>query len=789
MKKSKIISVIVAALLSAVMLIGCSGGATAVGKKYDAIYAAVDDYVIALDGTETYLYKNDKKVGKNGYYSIELFSSTYTDRFKARKNFGDETVILLGNDGSAKTLPEEITELAQVYTDTVYDDNGITYTVKTVGFSGIRKDDGKGGGKYALVTPDGTIAARADSVKYIGGGVFVLTHSATDDGEAQVSVVNASGAELVPSAPISEIQIDTVNPNTSGSSTRLNTVNGVNVFTVTKDGETSVYGANGLIEKDAEVFAGSKNRVYKKGDDFYALDASLSKVKLGYKIDEYLTYYDGKHYVSESNGNSGADERFRVREVFGEAGEYWFEFIRKCATTTSPCFIGTEADDTDHVPRSVVYNGKMESTLISNKIANIGNSTANVRYVQYSKGYAGIVNTATGLEAEVSGGENGTYSPANGSTVILNNNIYAVIKKDGAARLWTAAMSEPIDLDPEKSDDLNITKTLYKINGLPVMAEDVKFFDGTASSPAVVDSKFAQIENYTVDTRYGLNVVARREKYDLLDKDARVRMSDGVLQVKLAVFTWEDGGAEKSETYLLYRKNGSGEIYTKVRIGDGKATLGSVNASGVVLVSKDDGKEFYKAILSENGEASLVLIGSFGKNSRAERDALGNIYILDEVNGKTAVYSENGELLLKPVYNVEEVANGIAIVYNGSETKYYGAVKLGKTANKAKLIKKIEYESHKLYSSGDFTLGKAGSDFTLYNADGKKVISSLTGENRVCALSSAYGVSKLYVAKAGDRERVSKTIVTSTDGKECVITRSAKEKNLGWSVTNVLFVE
>ncbi len=793
MKKNKTFFGIIAAVLSAIILVGCGGGATAVGKKYDAIYTAVDDYAIALDGLQTYLYNKDKKVGKDGYYSIELISNAYSDYFKAKKSADSENYILLKNDGTAKEISAEVSGIATgLYYDYVQNNDGVTDTLNTVGFRGTLKD-GAQGGRYAIINTDGNIIAKADSVNYIGGGVFSLTHSAKDGNEATVSIVNASGTTLVESTPISEIEIDKFNADASSSSSKLNTVNGVNVFTVTKDGETSVYGVNGLIEKGVNVFAGSKNRVYEKDGEFYALDESLNKVKLGYKIDEYLSYADGKHYVSESNGQSGDSERFRVREVFGDADEYWFDVLVKSGTTSVPYFIGTEGDETGYAPRSVIYNNKMQSVFTSNEITAIRNSTNNVKYNQYNDGFACIANTETGVRGEVSYGSKGiTCKPASDERVTLYSGVYALFTSIDGKRLFTPAMSEPVAIDAAKS---LLAGTVYRINGLPVIADDVKYFDGSVSSPAVIDPRFGNtIEDYTVNASGGGNVVSRKENYDLLDAEAREKVANYTVQIRLAVFTWDDNGTEKSESYLLYRKYGSGAMYEKIRLGDGKAVLKSSGVSGVALIERENCRDYYKAVTDADGKVSLEFIGCFGTVSSAVKDAYGNIYIVESVNGKTAVYSESGELLLEPRYSVDydmknniaeyKIANGIVVVRNGD---YCGIVKLGKTAKKAKLIKKIEYEFCELFSTGDFALGKAGDNFTLYDASGKKVVGNLTGSSRTAGQSRAYSSAKLYAAKANDRERVNKMIVTLSDGKECVITRSVKQKDLDWSITNVLF--
>ena len=144
MKKNKIFFGIIAAVLSAIILVGCGGGATAVGKKYDAIYTAVDDYVIALDGLQTYLYNKDKKVGKDGYYSIELISNAYSDYFKAKKSADSENYILLKNDGTAKEISADVSEIATgLYYDYVRNNDGVTDTLNTVGFRGTLKDRNK----------------------------------------------------------------------------------------------------------------------------------------------------------------------------------------------------------------------------------------------------------------------------------------------------------------------------------------------------------------------------------------------------------------------------------------------------------------------------------------------------------------------------------------------------------------------------------------------------------------------------------------------------------------------
>ena len=231
------------------------------------------------------------------------------------------------------------------------------------------------------------------------------------------------------------------------------------------------------------------------------------------------------------------------------------------------------------------------------------------------------------------------------------------------------------------------------------------------------------------------------------------------------------------------RKDDSGLGFGgKVKLGENIQGLRS--SGGCAVIPHGKGRYIYKPVMNGDGGITMKLLGSFGNYAEATADDFGNIYILDNVGGKTAVYDENGTLLLDPKYNVEEVANGIAVVTNGD---YYGVVMLGKTAKKAKLIKKIEYNSCTLLGTGDFVLGKTGSSYTLCNAKGKTLVKNGAGDfdsARRVAQSSVYTNAKLY-ASDKNREREVRYIVPLTDGKECMLTVSVKEKDVNYSVFGI----
>ena len=781
MKRNKIILGVLAAVLSAVMLCGCAGGFVSVGKKYDAVYNAVDDYVIALEKDKTYLYKDGKKVSKKGYFSIEPIADRYSEYFKAKREADSESVILLKNDGTERELPGDVKDIRKgVYTTTTLNDDGVTSTVKTVGFLCDLKEDAKDG-KVAFVNE--TAAVKADKIEHIGGGMFKVSYTevpysglnSSEEKGTQVFVMDGEGNLITGKMFTYDAEI---------TADKDDAINGLNVFAVTdKNGKTTLYGNNGKIDDNVKILDGSKNRIYSKengsGKDFYAIDGSLNKVKLDYGIDEYLAFADGKHYVSEVNGKDGAEKRFRVREVLGSADEYWFKDIRRVYMGSYTYFVGTEGDETGYAPTSVIYNSKMQYTSRSNEIVGIANSTTNIKYNEYRNGFASIVYTTTGLDG-VTSLASGTCRVENDENVFLSSDIYATITKGSVKKLWTAAMKEPVELDKEKTV---MSGSVYKINGLPVLRDDVKYFDGTASSAAVIDSEFGTtVEEYTVNSVYGGNFTARLEKYDPFDKDAAAKASDRTAEVKIVTFNWQEDGADKNESYMLYRKSYSGEIFEKVKLGENIQGLRS--SGGCAVIPHGKGRYIYKPVMNGDGGITMKLLGSFGNYAEATADDFGNIYILDNVGGKTAVYDENGTLLLDPKYNVEEVANGIAVVTNGD---YYGVVMLGKTAKKAKLIKKIEYNSCTLLGTGDFVLGKTGSSYTLCNAKGKTLVKNGAGDfdsARRVAQSSVYTNAKLY-ASDKNREREVRYIVPLTDGKECMLTVSVKEKDVNYSVFGI----
>ncbi len=133
------------------------------------------------------------------------------------------------------------------------------------------------------------------------------------------------------------------------------------------------------------------------------------------------------------------------------------------------------------------------------------------------------------------------------------------------------------------------------------------------------------------------------------------------------------------------------------------ATSASTGKTTVYRASKTDGNVEVKAVL-ENAGKSRTLLDMFGE------------YVFVEVGGKTAVYDADGNLLLAPKYKAEEISNGNVLISSGEK---YGIVKLGKKADKSKLLVKIEYDEISLLSTGDYIAVKQGSLPSVYGKDGK----------------------------------------------------------------------
>ena len=788
MKKSKVVLGIIAAVLSAVMLFGCAGGGSAsVGKKFEKILYAVDDYAVVLKGDEVALYKNGKEISggykndKRKIVSIEPIAAytagdkeidAYTDNFIATYDNGN--IGLIDGEGTRKSTDGKV---VKAYVDPVKDENGLVESYETV----------------VLVTEGSSFA----DAEYLGDKIFMGT-----DSSGRTRIFTDENAVVTREENVSTDKIELVRDGSFGDKVVFT----FTVFTddgsqidpdpidpVSKAGQakTTLYVSDkkiaGNIDKESVMPLGD-TLVYTKTESekttFYTLAlGSETPVALDYvpDFDEGAFIDGGKIYSRVSNGKAGEEEKFGIRELGGAVPSVWYDEV-----LIEP----TDFDEETFEMSGVILLINGETTKILNfrqeELMSLSDEVVDLRYKEYFGGnYDLLVQTDKKIEFDLSGKKN-TWNIDSELTVELDDDMFAIGSSEWAGTNKTVYTAQGKFVGEFSYDYSN---GIYTVGDQKFFASQIRFGKGIGS---VVKPEVTGV--------FGGTKTFYNEKIDITDESVREKFAaEAEIEWKAATYTYggSNGSGEELMTVIYGTPQLGGQYKTLVfrdaegvtgvemfKMSNGDYLLSVEKETGSTLwnLSKNADNSYDNKLQSENSAEFIATMMSASGKIDVVTDLVGNTYIVTtDKNGYNAVYSEDGTLLLAPKYVIaggEEgeymLANGVAAVKSSVAGTHYGVVKLGATAKKTKLIKKMEYAMCIVLETGDFVVSKLGEPLTLCNADGKTVAKNIVGFDEL-HMSDKYVLANAFDGKEKDRElKYTGMVLHFSDGKSAVATLSLK---------------
>ena len=765
MRKRKITLLVLSLVLSCVFVAGCAKSQyLSIGKtKYDAVLFAMDNYAVAVEKGKTYVYKDGKKLNASSFYEVRpieeyaesqyLESSYVTDAVIVTSALGEKPQ-LMNSDGAIRTYEYEITGIK-------------AYTVK----DGLRKrtagfianlDDGK---KVAITPKTLAMSSRYDDIIFRNGYFFGVTRN--EDETTGVITVNYSLLAERESGYETVFSVD--NQSKYGFSTDV--ITGKSLVWYQNDSAGGMYSY--AVAADYEIaencskpesIGGGYFTYEKSGEDGTYIINPKNESELNASYAYAFESPDlGKVYIAEEN----ASAKTRIKElVSGNATEYYDEVMLDEDTGIMAACSGDE--------KTIFFDKDF------NKITEFGIMVEDADIVAYPE-FTNIV--AYGQKAN---GEERIFAYVNGTLTDRANNYddvefydgTALVQKDGETSLWVPYTNAVISLGNGGINAIGNDGNFYSLattDGMPwvVHKENLKFLDGGRTDSNNVASLFGiTAENFnslgfytgsldaldiTNKTKYevSLSGIEKFGRDNVIQVDYIGYTKDGKTQTVLAAGTFDKKFdytyiGEKAVVNLSSGMQSGGSLFT---VANGN---GSASKKDVYSVKKTDGGIEIKPVI-ENVSSATVTMDMFGE------------YILVDVNGKTAVYDDSGKLLLNARYNVEGINNGLVLVSAGEK---YGLVKLGKTANKAKLVQKIEYDEIMLMTTGDY-IAQKGSDLpSVYNKDGKCIAKNVVldfGE-----MSANYMIDNYE----NNDEMRGTVILNFADGSAKLMETSVKQSNI-----------
>ncbi len=791
MRRSKVVLGLVAAALSAVMLVGCAGGAAKVGKKYDAVLYAVNEYAIVVNKDEVCLYKNDKQLStgykndKRKFVSIEPIEAEtadgktvrgYSDYFLAKYTDGNHCLL----DGDGSRTPVEAAKITKAFVDEQADESGLMPSYTAVAFEGENQNGDtiliKTNGYRTGVSISGGVTEGdgSKSFDYLGNELFLA--KVRVNGKMLDYIIDKEGNTVVSAAT----ETDRIETHKFGDNLAFTYTHAIG----DDESKTALYVNKTKIEDDvlgADSICGKL--VYSKKIDetvsVYYVGEDGKSNKIDYEIDfEGGSYISGgKIYNVVSNGADGEDEKFGIRELGGSAPSAWYDDIKIN-------FTDFDEETFETVGTVTFVNGETYkvANFAQETLATLDKAPEDIRYEEYFDGsYSLMILAGDTVSFDVKG-KKSSKQVDGGAT--LYDDMFVV-----SGNKIATAYTHDIAIDEEDGLTYDSARDCYNVkkgnNTACIPASQMKFY-GNGVVESWVNWARGEVRIVSRET-----VVPFDADIDLSDKTAREKAKrEQALEFIVLSATVENESAGNRSEYervvILFGREGEQYKWT--------GETGYVSAE-VFDVKKD---MFRVAWTRKNGTIDIATLERENdgltqgttyhyQNVKIVTDAIGNSYIVSEESGKNAIYGADGTLLLSPKYKVADmegeyqIANGIAIVEKGD---YYGVVKLGKTSKKTKLIKKFEYRICALVPTmtGEFTCSKLGEPYTLCNADGKTVAKNIIGFE-IADMSDAYRLGGAFGGKEKDREyKVAQIIADFSDGKSAVITFSLKGSDMNYSL-------
>ena len=776
MRKSKLLVSIVAAILSAMLLVGCGAGSVSVGKKYDAVLYSLDEVTVVLDGDKYVMYNEGKKVTKKGYVSIEALNGydyknakidNYNEYFLVRKEMGGD-LYLVNRNGKEKKIENKDVVSLRAYADIDTDEKNIsTYT--TAGFIATTKDgmdfvgtDGKGLSIYS---------ENIVEIKYMGEQLFEVKtgndmypydkyYIYKSDGTRIHEETNHLGAGkdirhvgntmfYIVDGNNNTLEIRDANGNIVASNVKRQTVNDITVYTgntkfvsyTTDIGSSELY----IISED-----GSTQKI-----DYLLATGNLLTSKL------FVDTENEKIYVKEVNTSN---DKYRVHELGGDYTGEWVDYVNEVA---NGLYVTVNEGTT------TAYNYEHEVLFKADKAVN----NSSLQYAEYADGVVARVEYGDTLYFNLFGQEK-KHDITGKILLYYGLDMFAVETADLGENATVYNTYGKFDVKDAEQKGNYYTFT-YNNKAYAVLASQMKYF-GKDGADLNLYPNVSDIEDIEIVTG-SFNSFVWGEKVNYVDVDAIKQFrTKAAIRVETAIV--KDENAQEQKAVISYGTAGSLYKTTTVQDAANVESLGYGNQ--YVQVAMLDGT-ISVYMLSGYGDKQELKAVIKGLPSTADpyvtTDAFGNDYIVtEEKNGRSSIYNGSGTLLLAPKYYVEDVANGIAIVCkSGDEDAYCGAVKLGKKASKAKLIVGLENEDYQLSSTGDFMMRSADEKmWTMYNAKGKEVMDEIIDYDFV-GMSETYSYKNAYASKEKKRTaNIMRLKVYDAKGNEAVVTISLSGKEI-----------
>lgn len=752
MRKKKVLLAVLSLVLSCAFIAGCAKSQfLSVGKtKYDAVLYASDNYAVAVEKGKTYVYKDGKKLNSTAFYEVdpvEIYVETpepdypgqtvstpdpeYTnDAFLVTTERGAKPQLLSGITGELKTYEYEISDIK------AYKVSGFMNS-RIAGYIVSLEDDKKA----AVSASSLNMSTRYDDMDFQDGFFRGVTFVESEDGSAILSFVaekNGTFDTVFSASPDEDPEYDVVTDEMTGGSLLY--------YTADSAGGTYSYGiagSSGEIDTLCSVprSCGMGYFEYdKKGADdviiTYVVTPDLKTVSIGEGEVKGITY-DGKVFVSEPN----TENKERLKELnSGKTTEYYDAVMVDPESELIAAYSGN---------KTLFFDKDF------GKIAEFDAQVAdNVDIKADGDDLYILAECVNGNDEEI------LYAYVNGAvksralgdyTATLFDGV-ALLQKDGENKLWIPSTNAEITLSAETDEPVveigesmtgeALFYALVTGESKPwiVSAAKIRSLESTrnATNDIAAVMGISDTDYSTYDFSAGSVTAANimnRTAYDCSLAGLTAFYKDNIMQVDYITYT--SGSTVK--TVLSY---GSGYDF----IGDKRIYSGGMSmtgATGSMFTARSElgGKaSVYKVNKTADGvevKAILEDVADHG-NVSLKTDLFGE-YVFAKINGKTAVYDSNGNLLLAPKYNALSISGGNVLVSSGEK---YGLVKLGKNASKAKLAVKIEYDEIMLLPTGDYITFKFGSLPSVYNKDGKSIAKNVVVEQ--CETSGDY-LAKCYV--------------------------------------------
>ncbi|MDR2201560.1 MAG: hypothetical protein LBP26_02155 [Clostridiales bacterium] len=808
MKKGKILLSVMAIVLSAGILFGCAGaGLNAIGKKYDAVYAVYDNYVVAAKKGGAVLFKDGKQLNKDPYFSIEQFDDGVYDAFLVRKTPASPYEIF-ETGKKALTGFGDVTEIAwQGYTNAKAN-NGVGAPV-TTGYILTFAD-----GKKKLVSADlsHVSASYYESITKTGAQYFFkadVQAKNPDNGdqvETLSDVIAADGTKVIsgkfgltgsnyfPNSLLFDWGVSTVMYTDNSVNPAVTTLyvydtNKVNLTAQVTESPTHYRNSGHLIYTPKD----GKPTVYTAGGGTTALS------------DDYYGAVDtinDKLYVVEKN----ASNKIRIVEFGGAAVVDWHDSVE------TPSVAGRIYFKAVNDGKTTIYTDKVEKLF-----DNIG-AGATVAVQGGSDGYEVFVTDGKKVTANLQGQiYEKTFADDDAIQPVENGVVTAV--KDGKIKMWIPRTDKVVEnitgVSYSAPTDDFILVTIGEGDSARYMiaaTKNLRYWDGTLDK-GIDDVSYnafnslgvpaADIATINIAAATSVNVVMPFAKGDYnAKKDAAKAKNDYTVRVPYVLITYTlKNGQSGTKRLIAYGAPSGFRKYKYIYAGDKKVTASST--ANVLMVStgsvgQDALTDYYKFSGTGDGVTATAIMTNVSGVSKLYADSLKNVYVAvfhsdyaaaaADRYANIALYDVDGKLVLDPKYSVRyldgapSVEGGNAFVVQGDKA---GIVRLGK---KSKLIKKIEYQADvsNILPGGSFALRKNNGKYTLFGVNGKAVAKNVTVADTY-SYSDGYKSGSVYGVKASKRVIKHGCIIAGySDGKQRLIELSTKEKDLDFSIAGLL---